>query len=131
MEEITNQTIEAPREEKQETEGKQKTDKLINTVMIVVLILIILLLGIFIGYQFLKKNSGSAAGNVTTTSEKTTQEPAAPQNNGEINEQTTPGPQTGATAAVKADIDKDLETLDKLDLSGIENDYGEDQLSDL
>jgi len=99
--------------------------------LIVLLILIVLVFGILIGYQLLKKSGGNVTETVTTTSQKTAQESTAPQDNTGTNEQTTQNPETNTTTVVKTDIDGDLKTLDKLDLSGIENDYGEDQLSDL
>jgi predicted PurR-regulated permease PerM len=113
MEENTNQPVEAPKE------NTQKSNKLVNTVMIVLLILIILVLGIFIGYQLLKKSGGNAVEIVTTTGQTTTRT------------QTTTEEDTGTSDTTKSDIDGDMKNLDKLDLSGIENDYGEDQLSDL
>jgi flagellar basal body-associated protein FliL len=128
MEENTNQTIETPKQ------NIQKSDKLTNTVIIVLLILIIVALGIVIGYQFLKKNGGSVPEAVTTTGQTTTtQESTSPQDNtvtsGPAIQNTGTAATTGIT--VKPDIDGDLKTLDKLDLSGVENDYGDSSLSDL
>ncbi len=38
---------------------------------------------------------------------------------------------TTTTTGTKVNIDKDLESLDSLDLSGVENDYGDNSISDL
>jgi uncharacterized protein HemX len=129
MEENTNQTLEST---KQDT---QKPDRETNPAIVGLLVLIIIILGILIGYQFLKK------GNVITTTKKTigqttTQETTTAQEDlGTIGQTTqqdqSAGQNAGTDGTIKSNIDADLKTLDELDLSGIENDYGEDQLSDL
>jgi flagellar basal body-associated protein FliL len=127
MEENNNQTI------KQET---QKSDKGINTIIIVLLVLIIVVLGVLARYQFLKKGTvvtepGNTSGQTPTQEETTTQEETDVVDQTTQNQGQGSGQSIGTGTAIKADIDGDLKTLDKLDLSGIENDYGEDQLSDL
>jgi len=121
-----------------EENKEQKLDKGTNTIIIVLLILIIVVLGVLAGYQFLKKGTVvTETGN--TSDQTTTQEETTTQVETGVADQTTQnqglgagtGQSTGTGTTIKADIDGDLKTLDKLDLSGIENDYGEDQLSDL
>lgn len=134
MEENTNQTIETQQTAETPKQNVKKSDKTANTVMIALLVLIILLLGALIGYQFLRKSGGGTIEPGKTTGQTTTQESTAPQGNIDTTGQVGQNTQTDTTTTgttVKPDIDGDLKTLDKLDLSGIENDYGEDQLSDL
>ncbi len=124
MEEIKEQTIETSKQ------NTPKSDKGFNAVIIVLLVLIVVVLGAVVGYQFLKKSGG----NVTTTGQTTTtQESTAPQDNtitpGSATQDTGTAPTTVTT--VKPDIDGDVKALDKLDLSGVENDYGDSSLSDL
>lgn len=103
--------------------------------IIILLTLIFVVLGAILAYQIIKAKVNPNQ-NGQKTSQEITQETGLKDstNTEEQKQDTTAGDETKATDTTvqknTPDIDKDLETLDELDLSGIENDYAEDQLGD-
>lgn len=126
-----NKTMETPKENQVQEQTPKKSDKMSNMIIVVLIFLILVVLAILFGYQYLNKE------NVTTkeTDNKvTTQNTQESTDKKEIaaEEESATQPETETTKKpVQADIDKSLQSLDSLDLSGIENDYGEDSLEDL
>jgi flagellar basal body-associated protein FliL len=119
---------------------EKKSDKTTNLIIVVLLLLIFVVLGVLIGYQMLFKKGDAGTGTESSTGQTTVQtETSGGTGTTTTGTQTTTADQTtgqtsgqtGTTQTVKADIDGDLKTLDSLDLSGIENEYGEDSLGDL
>lgn len=98
----------------------KKSDKTTNTIIIILLLLIFVVLGVLVGYQMIFKKTATDTGTEKTTTTETT-----------TGSETTTQDQTGTIQSTTANIDADLNSLDGLDLSTIENDYGEDSLGDL
>ena len=105
--------------------------KISRSPVIIVLIILVLALAGVIAYLYLKPIStgtktvgGTPKGTTQTETQGGTQTGTQPGTTGIT-------PTTGTTTPVKADIDKDVQSLDSLNLSGAENDYGEENLNDL
>jgi hypothetical protein len=102
-----------------------------NTLIAVLLALLVLVLGGILAFNLLKptellKKETTTDTKVTTTETKDT---GTAENTDEPKTGTTTN--TGATQNTKADIDGDLKSIDSIDINSVENDYGEDTLSDL
>lgn len=111
--------------------NKKKTSPLV----FVLLSLVIILIGALV-YMYLNQNN-QPSESLTQDRDQVT-EMQLEEDSALTEEETADDTplQTGSTTedtakANKADIDEDLKSFDSLDLSGVENDYREDSISDL
>lgn len=95
--------------------------------LIVVLIVLIVALGAVIAYLYMKPIKTSPMVG-TDTSKETTQTTQPSETQPTIPSETNA---SGGTTGTTVNIDKDVQSLDSLNLSGPENDYGENNLNDL
>lgn len=93
-----------------------------------ILIVVILVLGVAAAYMYIKPKDNGMPKEENKITEEKKEDTTLTQ------DQTTgtqPNTETGTTGTTTADIDGDLKSIDSLDLSGIENDYSEDNINDL
>ena len=123
-------------EEQVQTQETSITKKEKSPLLIILVIIILLLAGV-IAYMYFRPSKIVSEKKDETSGETTlTQEETGTQTTGTEADTQTTGTQadtTGGTGTTttKADIDNDLKSVDSLNLSEIENDYGEDNVNDL
>jgi len=103
--------------------------KISRSPVIVVLIILVLALAAVITYLYLKPIKTQGVGKTSTNTTQIETQQGAQTGTQPGTTDTPITPITGTTT--KADIDKDIQSLDSLNLSGAENDYGENNLNDL
>ena len=130
MEDNFQQTQETP---VSTAEPVKKSGSKSTLVIVVLLVLIFVVLGALVAYQVMSGKGISLNPDQRDYTEESTVTETEPDVEEEEAETGTTGQtvtETDTTDTNKPDIDKDLENLDELDLSDIENDYAEDQLGD-
>lgn len=118
-------------------ENKPKKSGIIPALVTIVIVLGIALLYTVLRPTLLKILRPKSTESGTEQTHEQTEQPAAEPQAAEVTEEEETNAQTEtATTGTKAvdhsgDIDKDLQSLDSLDLSEPENDFGDDTLSGL
>ena len=128
--------MDTPIQEVKETPQSQatpvkKSDKTSTIIIVALLTLIFVVLGMLVTYQLIKPKFSMGEPKQETGQETTLKDTVkVEEEKSDATTESKAGDSKNTTATNTPDIDKDLESLDELDLSGIENDYAEDQLGD-